>query len=139
MSWLCVIEKCTISIITFYAKRRTYDFLSFFRIFPFFFDFKRYIIHSLKFNWPMDWPIAFRFYPKIALKTQLTNRLLIFSCTFIRTLPKRKNPRNTHNHKLFRGWLQKKRDTFWSISLAGLPGFEPGNDGVRVRCLTVWR
>ena len=27
---------------------------------------------------------------------------------------------------------------FFSLK-AGLPGFEPGNDGVRVRCLTVWR
>ena len=24
-------------------------------------------------------------------------------------------------------------------SFAALPGFEPGNDGIRIRCLTTWR
>ena len=23
--------------------------------------------------------------------------------------------------------------------MAGLPGFEPGNDGIKTRCLTAWR
>ena len=28
---------------------------------------------------------------------------------------------------------------FYTAFLAGLPGFEPGNAGVKVRCLTAWR
>ena len=35
--------------------------------------------------------------------------------------------------------FRRKKGTDLSVPFAALPGFEPGNDGVRVRCLTVWR
>ena len=34
---------------------------------------------------------------------------------------------------------KKHQKKFLVFLQTGLPGFEPGNDGVRVRCLTVWR
>ena len=35
--------------------------------------------------------------------------------------------------------IHQKRELLLKFSLAGPQGFEPWNDGVRVRCLTIWR
>ena len=47
--------------------------------------------------------------------------------------------RNPLFHAAFRNSRHKKTTSSEVVHWAGLQGFEPWNDGVRVRCLTVWR
>ena len=35
-------------------------------------------------------------------------------------------------------WIKKDQVRRLSLFLAGMAGFEPTNDGVKVRCLTTW-
>ena len=37
------------------------------------------------------------------------------------------------------GFVASKKEPEYRFLFAGLEGFEPSDDGVRVRCLTVWR
>lgn len=41
---------------------------------------------------------------------------------------------SVHGLRKGKAWESDKR----LITMAGVPGFEPGNVGIRIRCLTAW-